>query len=44
LLKKMESFIFVLNMKIMLKLLRITNLLSLLLQKRIRILFRPCHC
>ena len=44
LLKKMESFTFVLNMKLMLKVLRITNELSLLLQKRIRILFRPCHC
>ena len=44
LLKKMESFTFVLNMKLMLKVLRITNELSLLLKKRIRILFRPCHC
>jgi len=44
LLKKMESFTFVLNMKLMLKVLRITNELSLLLQKRIKILFRPCHC
>ena len=34
LLKKMESFTFVLNMKLMLKVLRITNELSLLLQKK----------
>ena len=34
LLKKMESFAFVLNMKLMLKVLRITNELSLLLQKK----------
>jgi hypothetical protein len=34
LLKKMESFAFVLNMKIMLKVFRITNELSLLLQKK----------
>jgi hypothetical protein len=34
LLKKMKSFTFVLNMKLMLKVLRITNDLSLLLQKK----------
>jgi hypothetical protein len=34
LLKKMETFTFVLNMKLMLKVLRITTELSLLLQKK----------
>jgi hypothetical protein len=34
LLKKLASFTFVLNMKLMLKVLRITNELSLLLQKK----------
>jgi hypothetical protein len=34
LVKKMESFSFVFNMKLMLKVLRITNELSLLLQKK----------
>jgi hypothetical protein len=43
LVRKMESFSFVLNMKLMLKVLRITNELSQLLQKRIKILCRPCH-
>jgi hypothetical protein len=36
LLKKMETFTFVLNMKLMLKVLRIINDLSLLLQKKDR--------
>ena len=43
LVRKMESFSFVLNMKLMLKVLRITNELSQLLQKKIKILCRPCH-
>jgi hypothetical protein len=41
--EKMECFSFVFNMKMMLQILRITNELSLLLQKgRIKILFKLC--